>query len=129
MAADQGGLRGHQAKPPTRSGEAPLDEGGIEALRLAPGRGRPAKLDAGQLVAVRAAILRRSTEHGFGTELWTAKRVGVVIERLHGVRFSQAHVWRILGALGFKRAKARETRPGAQRGGRAPLAAQHLAGP
>ena len=27
--------------------------------------------------------------------------VGVVIERMHGVRFSQAHVWRILGSLGF----------------------------
>ena len=31
----------------------------------------------------------------------TFKRVGVLIERMYGVRFSQAHVWRILGALGF----------------------------
>lgn len=38
---------------------------------------------------------------GFGTDLWTLKRVGVVIERIHGVRFSQVHIWRILGSLGF----------------------------
>ena len=70
-----------------------------------PGRGRPAKLDESQLAGVRAAILRSPTEHGFGTELWTLKRVGAVIERLHGVRFSQAHVWRILGSLGFSAQK------------------------
>ncbi len=78
-----------------------LDEGGIDALRNVPERGRPAQLDAQQLAAVRAAILQNPTEHGFGTELWTLKRVGAVIERLHGVRFGQTQVWRILGALGF----------------------------
>ena len=81
--------------------KALLDEGGIDAVRAVRGRGRPAKLDEGQLAAVRAAIVQSPTEHGFGTELWTLKRVGAVIERLHGVRFSQPHVWRILGSLGF----------------------------
>lgn len=78
-----------------------LDEGGIDALRAVPERGRPAQLDDGQLEAVRAAILQSPTEHGFGTELWTLKRVGTVIERMHGVRFGQTNVWRILGSLGF----------------------------
>ena len=78
-----------------------LDEGGIDALRAVPERGRPAQLDDEQLAAVRAAILQSPTEHGFGTELWTLKRVGAVIERLHGVRFGQTNVWRILGGLGF----------------------------
>jgi transposase len=78
-----------------------LDEGGIDALRAVPERGRPAQLDDGQLEAVRAAILQSPTEHGFGTELWTLRRVGTVIERLHGVRFGQTNVWRILGSLGF----------------------------
>ncbi len=81
--------------------KALLDEGGIDALRAVPERGRPAQLDQAQLASVRAALLQSPTEHGFGTELWTLKRVGVLIERMHGVRFSQAHVWRILGALGF----------------------------
>lgn len=84
-------------RPCTRG--ALLDEGGIGALRSVPGRGRPAKLDEGQLASVRAAILQSPTEHGFGTDLWTFKRVGAVIERLHGVRFSQPHVWLILGSL------------------------------
>jgi transposase len=78
-----------------------LDEGGIDALRDVPERGRPAQLDAQQLAAVRAALLQSPTEHGFGTELWTLKRVGALIERLYGVRFGQTNVWRILGSLGF----------------------------
>ncbi len=78
-----------------------LDEGGIDGLRAVPERGRPAQLDAAQLAAVRVAILQSPIEHGFGTELWTLKRVGTVIERLHGVRFGQTNVWRILGRLGF----------------------------
>ena len=78
-----------------------LDEGGIDALRAVPERGRPAQLAAPQLATVRTALLRNPTEHGFGTELWTLKRVGTVIERLHGVRFGQTQVWRILGGLGF----------------------------
>ena len=78
-----------------------LDEGGIDALRAMPERGRPAQLDASQLASVRAAVLQRPTEHGFGTELWTLKRVGLVIERMHGIRFSHVQVWRILGSLGF----------------------------
>ena len=81
--------------------KALLDEGGIDALRAVPEPGRPAQLDAEQLASVRGAILQKPTEHGFGTELWTLKRVGAVIERLHGVRFSQTQVWRILGSLGF----------------------------
>lgn len=78
-----------------------FDEGGIDALRAVPERGRPARLDEQQLASVRAAILRSPTEYGFGTELWTLKRVGAVIERLHGVRFGQTQVWRILDRLGF----------------------------
>ena len=59
--------------------KALLDEGGIDALRAMPTRGRPARLDAGQLQALGRALLDKPTEHGFGTELWTLKRVGVLI--------------------------------------------------
>ena len=70
-------------------------------MRAVPLRGRPAQLDDAQREELRRAILQNPTEHGFGTELWTLKRVGVVIKRLHGVAFSQAQIWRILGSLGF----------------------------
>lgn len=92
-----------------------LDVGGIDALRAVPERGRPAQLDQAQLANVRADLLQSPTEHGFGTELWTLKRVGVVIERMHGVRFSQAHVWRILGSLEKPDKRAIERDEGAVR--------------
>lgn len=57
------------------------------------------------MATVRAVVLQSPTEHGFGTELWTFKRVGAVIERMHGVRFSQAQIWRIPGSLGFSAQK------------------------
>ena len=81
--------------------KALLDEAGIDGLRSAPSRGRPSRLDGSELEGLRRAILQKPTEHGFGTELWTLKRVGVVIHRLYGVKFGQTQIWRILGALGF----------------------------
>lgn len=84
--------------------KARLDEGGIDALRsMTPGR--PAQLDDQQLASLRAALLQGAMAHDFGTELWTLKRVGILIERMHGVRFSDVHVWRLLGAMGFSSQK------------------------
>ena len=84
--------------------KARLDEGGIDALRaMAPGR--PAQLDGAQLDALASALLQGAIAHGFGTELWTLKRVRALIERLYGVRFSEVHVWRLLGAMGFSSQK------------------------
>jgi transposase len=80
---------------------AMLDEGGIDALRSAPSRGRPPRLDETKLEGLRRVLLQKPTEHGFGTELWTLKRVGVVIQRRYGVKFGQTQIWRVLGALGF----------------------------
>lgn len=82
-----------------------LDEGGIEALRGMGGKGRPAQLDRAQLEALCRSVLESPTEHGFGTELWTLKRVRLLIERMFGVTYSAVHVWRILGALGFSNQK------------------------
>jgi len=67
--------------------------------------GRPAQLDVKQLEALRTALLQGAIAHGFGTELWTLKRVRALIERLYGVRFSEVHVWRLLGAMGFSSQK------------------------
>jgi transposase len=64
-------------------------------------KGRPAQLDSGQLDGLRVALLQGALAHGFGTQLWTLKRVRVLIERLYGVTFSEVHVWRLLGSMGF----------------------------
>jgi transposase len=84
--------------------KARLDEGGIEALRVM-AVGRPAQLDSTQLDGLRGALLKGAMAHDFGTELWTLKRVRALIERLYGVRFSEVHVWRLLGAMGFSSQK------------------------
>ncbi len=85
--------------------KARLEEDGIEALR-AMATGRPAQLEANQLDGLRAALLQGPLAHGFGTELWTLKRVRTLIQRLYGVTFSkEVHVWRLLGALGFRSQK------------------------
>jgi transposase len=81
-----------------------LDEGGIYALR-AMANGRPAQLDARQLAGLRAALLQGAMAHGFGSELWTLKPVRELIRRLYGVTFSEVHVWRLLGTLGFSSQK------------------------
>lgn len=84
--------------------KARLDEGGIDALRaMLPGR--PGQLDMRQLDALRAALLQGAQAHGFDTELWTLRRVRALIEQLYGVRFSEVHVWRLLGAMGFSSQK------------------------
>ena len=83
---------------------ARLDEGGIEALRVM-ATGRPAQLDTTQLAGLRIALLQGPLAHGFGTELWTLKRVRALIERLYGVTFSEVHVWRLPSALGFSSQK------------------------
>lgn len=84
--------------------KARLDEGGIDVLRSM-ATGRPAQLDAGQLAELRGALLQGAMAHGFGTELWTLKRVRALIERLYDVRFSEVHVWRLIGAMGFSSQK------------------------
>ena len=82
-----------------------LNEGGIDALRAMGGKGRPPQLDERQLGALRRSLLDNPTEHGFGTELWTLKRVRFLIKRMFGVSYSEVHVWRILGVLGFSNQK------------------------
>jgi transposase len=97
QAADAVGV----ARQTAYTWKAVLDEGGIDALRAMPSRGRPPRLDEQQLQALGRMLLDKPTQHGFGTELWTLKRIGVLIERRYGVKFGQTQIWRILGSLGF----------------------------
>ena len=78
-----------------------LEADGLDALRDMSKGGRPALLGAEELVRVQIALMEGPTAHGFGTPLWTLKRVRVFIEREFGVRYSEVHVWRLLGQMGF----------------------------
>jgi transposase len=91
-----------------------LQTDGIDALRVMSKGGRPAQLDESQLEALRELVLVGPQAAGFGTDLWTLKQVRQLISRKFGVTFSEVHVWRLLGQLGFssqkpeKRAKERD---------------------
>jgi transposase len=76
-------------------------QGGRIALRAAGRAGRRPKLDARGRRKVERALLQGALVHGFDSDLWTCKRVAMVIERLTGVRHHPLHIWRILGQLGW----------------------------
>ena len=78
-----------------------LAAGGLDALRSTRALGRRAGLDAKQLRQLAKALKAGALSHGFPTELWTLPRVGVLIESLFGLRYSDAQVWRILRAMGW----------------------------
>src|SRR5450432_597858 len=52
-----------------------LNSQGLDALRDMSKGGRPAQLDAEALSRVQLALLECPQAHGFGTPLWTIKRV------------------------------------------------------
>ena len=72
------------------------DGGGPEALRQrkAPG-GRP-RLSAAQQSQVLARLREGAEAHGFRGDLWTRKRVAVLIERELGIRYHPGHVSKLL---------------------------------
>lgn len=82
-----------------------LKVGGIDALRDMSKGGRPAQLGAAELSRLYVALLEGPEAHGFTTPLWTLKRVRRFIEREFGVRYSEVHVWRLLGQLGLSNQK------------------------
>jgi transposase len=82
-----------------------LNDGGIDALRVINKGGRPAQLDGAQYQELRQVLLDGPQAAGFDTDLWTLKRVREVIRRRFGVQFSEVHVWRVLGKLGFSSQK------------------------
>lgn len=82
-----------------------LDEKGIDGVRAIADVGRPGQLKSGDFKWLDAALREGAQAHGFGTELWTLKRVGDVIKRRFGIKFSDVHVWRLLGGMGFSSQK------------------------
>jgi len=73
------------------------EHGGMRALRARPRRGPKRKVALSVLRRRLPKILLEGAEkHGFRTDLWTLDRVGRVIAREMGVRYSSAQTWRLL---------------------------------
>src|SRR5436189_139789 len=60
------------------------------------------RMEAARLLKQSGQSLKRGpAAAGFATGLWTASRVRELIEDQCGVRYHEAHVWRILRQLGW----------------------------
>ena len=84
---------------------AVLREEGIDGLREMSKGGRPSLMTAEQVADLRELLLAGPIASGYGTDLWTLKRVRLLIEKHFGIRYSDVNVWRILGAMGFSSQK------------------------
>jgi len=78
-----------------------LAQSGRSGLKKAGRAGRKPRLNRAQLKQVEHALKRGPEALGYATGVWTASRVRELIEDLCGVRYHQAHVWRILRQLGW----------------------------
>jgi transposase len=78
-----------------------LAQSGRAGLKQAGRAGRKPKLSAGQLRKIEQALRRGPEALGYASGLWTAGRVRELIEHQCGVRYHEAHVWRILRQLGW----------------------------
>jgi transposase len=75
-------------------------DGGTPALRRRPAPGSTPRLTADHRAQLRAALAKGALAFGFSGEVWTTKRIAVLIKELFGVSYHPAHVSRIVRALG-----------------------------
>jgi len=75
--------------------------GGEPALAARRNPGRPPKLTVAQRQRLEQELFRGPQVHGYTTEVWTLARMRRLIHDLFGVWYHEAHVWRLLGALGW----------------------------
>jgi transposase len=78
-----------------------LREGGLDALRIQRGRGRPSKLGGAQRQALAKELQHGALAQGYATELWTLPRIRTLIAQRFDVRVSDAQVSRILAQMGW----------------------------
>ena len=68
----------------------------LDKLAARPHFGPKPRLDDGQLKQLEDELKKGAKAHGWETELWTAARVAVLIERLFKIAFHVEHVRKIL---------------------------------
>ena len=65
-------------------------------LRAKPAPGRPRRRSDPQLRYLRALLRRGAVAHGWPSQLWTAQRVAILIERHFGIQYHPEHVRKLL---------------------------------
>ena len=77
------------------------EAGGVEGLYARPPKGAKPKLTPQQLAELPELLKQGAPAFGFAGDMWTCKRVGVVIERMFGVKYHLSQVARILHRIGW----------------------------
>ncbi len=75
---------------------------GFEGLRLRRATGRPSRLTADQVDAIRRMYFDGAAAHGFSNDRWTTGRLAIAIEREFGIRYDQDHVGRLMHKFGLR---------------------------
>jgi transposase len=83
-------------------------EQGLQSLRSRKGGGPKPKLTAEQLESLPELLTKGPEAYGFRGDVWTRARVGAVIKKEFGVAYSEGHVGRLLGKIGWSRQKPTE---------------------
>jgi transposase len=72
---------------------------GQAALRRQPPPGRQPKLTSEQIAQLPALLARGPEAWRFGGNVWTRKRIGIVIQETFGVRYDPSQIGRIMRGL------------------------------
>jgi transposase len=75
---------------------------GIEGLHRRRATGRPSRLTADQVGAIRQMYVAGAAAYGFSSDRWTTGRLAVAIERQFGVHYDQDHVGRLMHKFGLR---------------------------
>jgi putative transposase len=75
---------------------------GFEGLRRRRATGRPSRLTADQVDAIRKMYIEGAAAYGFSNDRWTTGRLAIAIERHFGVRYDQDHVGRLMHKFGLR---------------------------
>jgi transposase len=75
---------------------------GFDGLRRRRATGRPSRLTADQVDAIRKMYLDGAAAYGFANDRWTTGRLATAIERHFGIRYDQDHVGRLMHKFGLR---------------------------
>lgn len=75
---------------------------GVEGLRRRRATGRPSRLTADQVEAIRQMYVAGASAYGFSGDRWTTGRLAAAIEKQFGIRYDQDHVGRLMHKFGLR---------------------------
>jgi transposase len=111
MSREEAAKRAGMDRQTLRDWVIRFNAAGSEGLRDRPRSGRPAFLDAGQMAAFKALVLRGPDPERDGVSSWTAKDLCSLAEQRFGVTYSENGMLDLLHGLGLSWQKTRPVHP------------------